>query len=132
MNLERVTIRPLVFPPKELLPPLPLYRNMTISSPPFKKNITKEMFPKYRGRHTLIVPNDTFVQLLVMFLRSTEYGAFQRTGGGEVYLVSSYRTLTVAYAVSGFLEYLPSPKHRGRAFSIGGFHVTQVSLIIMQ
>ena len=33
----------------------------------------------------------------------------------EVYLVSRYRTLTVAYAVSGTLAYLPSPRHRERA-----------------
>ena len=34
---------------------------------------------------------------------------------GEVYLVSDYRTLTVAYAVSGTLVYLPSPRHREQA-----------------
>ena len=34
---------------------------------------------------------------------------------GEVYLVSGCRTLTVAYAVSGTLVYLPSPRHRERA-----------------
>ena len=34
---------------------------------------------------------------------------------GEVYLVSSYRTLSVAYAVSGTLVYLLSPRHRERA-----------------
>ena len=33
----------------------------------------------------------------------------------EVYLVSRYRALTVAYAVSGTLAYLPSPRHRERA-----------------
>ena len=33
----------------------------------------------------------------------------------EVYLVSHYCTLTVAYAVSGTLVYLPSPKHREQA-----------------
>ena len=33
----------------------------------------------------------------------------------EVYLVSRYRALTVAYAVSGTLGYLPSPRHREQA-----------------
>ena len=33
----------------------------------------------------------------------------------EVHLVSRHRTLTVAYAVSGTLAYLPSPRHRERA-----------------
>ena len=33
----------------------------------------------------------------------------------EVYLVSRYRALSVAYAVSGTLVYLPSPRHRERA-----------------
>ena len=33
----------------------------------------------------------------------------------ELYLVSRYRTLTVTYAVSGTLVYLPSPRHRERA-----------------
>ena len=32
-----------------------------------------------------------------------------------VYLVSRYRALTVAYAVSGTLVYLPSLRHRERA-----------------
>ena len=32
----------------------------------------------------------------------------------ELYLVSRYRTLTVAYGVSGTLVYLPSPRHRER------------------
>ena len=34
---------------------------------------------------------------------------------GEVYLVSGYRTLTAAYAISGTLVYLPSPRHREQA-----------------
>ena len=34
---------------------------------------------------------------------------------GDIYIVSGYRTLTVAYAVSGTLAYLPSPRHRERA-----------------
>ena len=33
----------------------------------------------------------------------------------EIYPVSGYRTLTVAYAVSGTLVYLPSPRHSERA-----------------
>ena len=33
----------------------------------------------------------------------------------EVYLVSRYRALTVAYTVSGALVYLPSLRHRERA-----------------
>ena len=33
----------------------------------------------------------------------------------EVYLLSRYRALTVAYAVSGTLVYLPSPRHREQA-----------------
>ena len=33
----------------------------------------------------------------------------------EVYLVSRYRALTVAYIVSGTLVYLPSLRHRERA-----------------
>ena len=53
------------------------------------------------------------MQLLVMSFRSAEYGAFQRTGG-RVILVSRYRALTVAYAVSGTLAYLPSLRHRER------------------
>ena len=34
---------------------------------------------------------------------------------GEVYVVSGYRTLAVAYAVSSTLAYLPSLRHRERA-----------------
>ena len=41
MNLERVMIRLLAFAPKDPLPNLPLYRNMTIPSPPLPP---KEMF----------------------------------------------------------------------------------------
>ena len=33
----------------------------------------------------------------------------------DVYLASRYRILTVAYAVSGTLVYLPSPRDRERA-----------------
>ena len=56
MNLDRVTIQQLVFPPKDpLLSPLPLYRNMTIPS-------------------------------LLMSFRSAEYGArFQCTGGRGIF-----------------------------------------------
>ena len=36
----------------------------------------------------------------------------------ELYLVSRYRTLTVAYGVSGTLVYLPSPRHRERVARI--------------
>ena len=36
----------------------------------------------------------------------------------EVYLVSRYRALTVAYTVSGTLVYLPSLRHREQAVRI--------------
>ena len=59
-----MTIRPLVFPPKDLpLPlPFPLCKNITIPPPPPppKKKTLQEMFAKYRRSQVLTVPKDTF------------------------------------------------------------------------
>ena len=69
-----MTIRPLVFPPKDLPLPLPFppYRNITIPSPPSHTPFQK-MFAKYRTSQALTVPKDTFGK--------RQHEAFPRTDG---------------------------------------------------
>lgn len=75
------------------------------------------MFAKHRGSQTLTVPkilSSSAVFSNVLQKRRVWPEPFSARVG-EVYLISGYRTLTVAYAVSGSLAYLSSPRHRGRA-----------------
>lgn len=84
MNLERVTIRLLVFPPKDFLPPplpLPLYRNMTFPSRPFTL-LKRCLLNTEEAKHWQFLRYFRQVQLLVMSSEAPSMaGAFQRSGG---------------------------------------------------
>ena len=97
--MERVRIRPLVFPPKDLpLPlPFPLYKNITILPPPPTPNPLQEMFAKYRRSQALTVPEDTFGKSSCWKCPSDVPSMEPfRARVGEVHLVPGLRTRTVA------------------------------------
>ena len=84
MNLDRVAIQRLVCPPKDLLPPLPLYRNLTIPSlppPPPPPRLKRSLLNTEAGKHWQFLRILSSSAIVSNVLRSAEYGAFQRTGG---------------------------------------------------